>query len=111
MVCQQYTAQEAFDMGLVNKVVEPDGLWAEVDRWIKLIKNVSPVILQMQKISFLEYNDHIWPEVGPVQKHIPDFLASEECMERRTAFLERRPIDDSKNQPYVKIPIVSRRGE
>ena len=32
-------------------------------------------------------------------------------MERRTAFLERRPIDDSKNQPYVKIPIVSRRGE
>ena len=111
MVCQQYTAQEAFDMGLVNKVVEPDGLWAEVDRWIKLIKNVSPVILQMQKISFLEYNDHIWPEVGPVQKHIPDYLASEECMERRTAFLERRPIDDSKNQPYVKLPIVSRRGE
>jgi naphthoate synthase len=111
MVCQQYTAQEAFDMGLVNKVVEPNGLWAEVDRWIKLIKNVSPVILQMQKISFLEYNDHILPDVGPVQRHIPDYMASEECMERRTAFLERRPIDGSKNQPYVKLPIVSRRGE
>ena len=111
MVCQQYTAQEAFDMGLVNKVVEPDQLWSEVDRWIKLIKNVSPVILQMQKISFLEYNDHILPDVGPVQRHIPDYMASEECMERRTAFLERRPIDGSKNQPYVKLPIVSRRGE
>ena len=50
MLCQQYTAQEAYEMGLVNKVVEPGDLWAEVDRWIAYVKNVSPVILQMQKI-------------------------------------------------------------
>jgi hypothetical protein len=40
---------------------------------------VSPVILQMQKISFNQYDYHILPEVGPVQQHIPDYLASEEC--------------------------------
>ena len=111
MVCQQYSAQEAFDMGLVNKVVEPNQLWDEVNRWIKLIKNVSPVILQMQKISFLEYNDHIWPTKSPVEKYIPEYNSGIECKERRTAFLERRPIDQSKNEPYVKIPIVSRRGD
>ncbi|MFQ5933270.1 MAG: enoyl-CoA hydratase-related protein [Dehalococcoidia bacterium] len=105
MVCQQYPAQEAYEMGLVNKVVEPDQLWEEVDRWIGLIKNVSPVILQMQKISYNQHDDFILPEKGPVEKYIPDYLASEECKERRNAFLERRPIDSSKNMPYVQIPI------
>ena len=105
MVCGQYTAQEAYEMGLVNKVVEPDQLWPEVDRWIAAIKNVSPVILQMQKISFKQHDDFILPEKGPVEEHIPDYLASEECKERRLAFLERRSIDPAKNMPYAPVPI------
>ena len=105
MLCRQYTAQEAFEMGLVNKVVEPSQLWEEVDRWIADIKRVSPVILQMQKISYNLHDHFIVPDESPVQEHIPDYYASEECQERRTAFLERRPIDQSKNVPYVKIPI------
>ena len=105
MLCQQYTAQQAYEMGLVNKVVEPDELWDEVDRWIGYVNNVSPVIVQMQKISYRQHDDFILPEVSPVQQHIPDFSASEEGRERRTAFIERRPIDPSKNMPYVEIPI------
>lgn len=105
MVCRQYSAQEAYEMGLVNKVVEPDQLWAEVDRWIADIKNVSPVILQMQKISYNQHDKFIRPEIEPVEEHIPDYLASEECKERRMAFIERRPIDPSKNRPYVPIAI------
>ena len=105
MLCQQYSGQQALEMGLVNSVVEPDQLWTEVDRFIAAIKNVSPVILQMQKISFNQHDDFIKPERSPVAEHIPDFLASDECRERRTAFLERRPLDPSKNMPYVSIPI------
>jgi 2-ketocyclohexanecarboxyl-CoA hydrolase len=105
MLCRQYTAQEAYDMGLINKVVAPDQLWAEVDRWIADIKNVSPVILQMQKISYHQHDNFILPEQSPVQEHIPDYFASEECKERRLAFIERRPIDPAKNVPYVSIPI------
>jgi 2-ketocyclohexanecarboxyl-CoA hydrolase len=105
MLCRQYTAQQAYDMGLVNVVVEPDRLWAEVDRWIADIKNVSPVILQMQKISFNSHDHFEAPESTPMQQHLPDYLASEECLERRTSFIERRPIDPAKNLPYVKIPI------
>ena len=105
MLCHLYTAQEAYEMGLVNKVVEPDQLWAEVDRWIKDIKNISPVILQMQKVAFNQYDDHILPEKTPIQEYIPDYLASVECRERRLAFIERRPIDPSKNLPYAPIPI------
>lgn len=106
MLCQQYTAQEAYEMGLVNKVVEPDELWDEVDRWIGYVKNVSPVIVQMQKISYAQHDDFIKPDTGPVQAYIPDYQQSEECLERRTAFLERRPLDASKNLPYVQIPIA-----
>ena len=105
MLCRQYTAQEAFEMGLINKVVEPSQLWEEVDRWIVDIKRVSPVILQMQKISYNLHDHFIVPDESPVQEHIPDYYASAECQERRMAFIERRPIDQSKNVPYVKIPI------
>lgn len=105
MLCQQYTAQEAFEMGLVNKVVPPEELWNEVNRWIGYVKNVSPVIVQMQKISFRQYDDFENPAVGPVQQHIPNYAASEEGHERRMAFIERRPLDSSKNLPFIPIPI------
>ena len=105
MLCRQYTAQQAQDMGLVNTVVEPDQLWAEVDRWIADIKNVSPVILQMQKMSFNRHDHFQEPEVAPMQEYMPDYQISEESRERRMAFIERRKIDASKNLPYVKIPI------
>ena len=104
-LCRQYTAQQAYDMGLVNVVVPPEKLWEEVDRWIADIKNVSPVILQMQKLSFNRHDHFIAPDHSPVQDYIPDYFASAECRERRLAFIERRPIDPSKNEPYVDLPI------
>ena len=105
MLCRQYTAQQAYDMGLVNVVVAPDQLWTEVDRWIADIKNVSPVILQMQKMSFNRHDHFQEPETAPMQEHMPDYQTTEEAQERRLAFIERRRIDPSKNVPYVKIPI------
>lgn len=104
MLCQQYSAQEAYEMGLVNRVVAVEDLWAEVDRFIEAIKNVSPVILQMQKISFNQHDDFVAGE-SPFGQYAPEYQASAECRERRTAFLERRPMDRSKNMPYVAIPI------
>ncbi len=105
MLCRQYTARQAYDMGLVNTVVEPDQLWTEVDRWIADIKNVSPVILQTQKMSFNRHDHFQEPEMTPIQEYMPDYVASEECRERRMAFIERRKIDPSKNLPYIKSPI------
>ena len=105
MLCRQYTAQQAQDMGLVNTVVEPEQLWTEVDRWITDIKNCSPVILQMQKMSFHRHDHFQEPAVAPIQEYMPDYQTSEESRERRMAFIERRKIDPSKNLPYVKIPI------
>lgn len=105
MLCRQYTAQEALQMGLVNAVVPAGRLVDEVKRWCEEIKRMSPIILQMQKIGFNEYGDHIKPELSPFQRYfVGDYSASEESVERRRAFLERRPADPSQNLPYAKVP-------
>ena len=103
MLTQQYTAQQAYDFGLANSVVPHDQLLAEVERYCALIKNNSPVILQLQKLTFNEIGDYSSDNRSPAEQFIPDYSSSEEAEERRLAFLERRPIDPSKNLPFVEI--------
>ncbi|MDA1347528.1 MAG: enoyl-CoA hydratase-related protein [Chloroflexi bacterium] len=103
MLTQQYTAQQAFEMGLVNSVVPHEELEAEVDRYCALIKNNSPVILQLEKLTFNEIGEYTKNHRSPADQFIPNYKSSEEAEERRLSFLERRPIDPSKNLPYVKI--------
>ena len=103
MLTQQYTAQQAYEMGLVNSVVPHEKLEAEVERYCNLIKNNSPVILQLQKITFNEVTDYMEGIPSPTERYVPDYVASEEAEERRLAFIERRPINASKNLPLLKI--------
>ena len=110
MLTQQYTAQQAFDMGLVNSVVPPEELEAEVERYCNLIKNNSPVILQLQKVTFNEIGEYARDVPSPAGEYIPDYDESEEAEERRLAFIERRPIDPSKNMPFLKISRKDRTG-
>ncbi len=48
-LCKQYSAQEALDMGLVNKVVPLDKLEDEVVEWSKTMLEHSPIALRMIK--------------------------------------------------------------
>jgi len=102
---RQYTASDALQMGLCNSVVHHDKLEEEVRSFCADIINNSPIILQMEKIGFNEYADLVNPEKSPFQRYYDkDYSASDESVERRSAFLERRAIDQSKNIPYAKIP-------
>ena len=103
MLSQQYSAQKALEMGLVNSVVHHDRLEKEVERYCSLIKNNSPVILQLEKLTFNEIGDYSKSNQSPAAQFIPDYNQSAEATERRLAFLERRPINPSKNLSYVKI--------
>lgn len=103
MLTQQYTAQQALEMGLVNSVVPHDELEAEVDRYCALIKNNSPVILQLQKLTFNEVADYMEGRPSATERYAPDYITSDEAEERRLSFIERRPIDPSKNLPLVSI--------
>ena len=102
MRCQQFTAQEALEMGLVNAVVPQNQLESEVERWCDDLKAVSPTIIQLQKINFNEASDHMRIP-SPTERYAPHYLNSEEAHERRTAFLQRRKPDPSKNLPIKPI--------
>src|SRR3954447_19124442 len=51
-LCRQYSAQEALDMGLVNRVVPVAELEAEGWRWAQEILDKSPLAIRLLKSSF-----------------------------------------------------------
>lgn len=95
-LCRQYTAQEALEMGLVNKVVPLDKLEAEVDNWCKEILTKSPYALKFLKKSLNADTDHQWgfEEMGISAVRL--FWATAEAEETKKAFAERREPDFSK---------------
>lgn len=96
-LCRQYSAQEALDMGLVNVVVPADKLEKEVDNWCKELLAKSPSSLAALKASFNADSDSI---LGIHRMANPLLLklyyATEESIEGRNAFLEKRPPDFNK---------------
>ena len=93
-------------MGLANVVVPAAQLKDEVKRWCEDIKRNSPIIIQMEKVGFEEYGDLVREVQSPFQRYFEgNYSASEESVERRQAFVERRPVDQSKNLPYVNLPL------
>ena len=57
-LCRRYSAKEAYDMGLVNAVVPPDQLDAEVDKWCAEIVERSPTAIAIAKRSFNADTEH-----------------------------------------------------
>src|SRR6202011_4943555 len=58
-LCRRYTAQQAYDMGLVNKVVPHEQLDAEVDAWSAEINVLSPTAIAIAKRSFNADSENI----------------------------------------------------
>ena len=90
MLCRRYKAAEALEMGLVNTVVPPTGLDAEVDRWCEELLAVSPGCLEILKAAFDQEMDG-YPEMGVISGALyPDWFDSPEGKEGGAAFLEKR---------------------
>lgn len=97
MMCRRYSAQEALEMGLVNVVVPADRLDDEVDQWCQELLQKSPSCLKILKASFKTvYEPLLQARRDWVQELAPDFFASGEADEGKTAFLERREPDFSR---------------
>lgn len=92
-LCRQYSAQEALDMGLVNKVVPVDALEAEGVQWAQEILSKSPIAIRFLKAGF---NADLDGQTG-LQVLAGDatmlFYMTEEGQEGRNAFNEKRPVD------------------
>ena len=91
MLCRRYTAYEALEMGLVNKVVPVDRLEEEVDKWCQELLAMSPTCLEILKASFNSDTDYLmYSGHHIVHQMYPDYLGSEEYSEGPLAFEEKR---------------------
>jgi naphthoate synthase len=100
-LCDQYNAQEALDMGLVNKVVPLEKLEETTVEWCRKILEKSPIALRMLKASF---NAELDGQAG-IQELAGNatllYYLSDEAKEGKNAFLEKRKPDFSK---FPKFP-------
>lgn len=90
-LCRQYSAAEAEDMGLVNKVVPLDELEAEGVDWAREILGKSPLAIRCIKAAM---NADCDGQAGlqELAGHATMlFYMTEEGQEGRNAFLEKRP--------------------
>ena len=95
-LCRRYKAQEAFDMGLVNKVVPHEQLDAEVDQWCKEINELSPTALTIAKRSFNADSENIRGIGFLGIQTVKHYYQTEESKEGVRAFNEKRKPDFKK---------------
>jgi naphthoate synthase len=92
-LCEQYSAEEALQMGLVNKVVPHEQLAQEVDAWCQKILDKSPTALKMLKYSFNADSANIEGITQLSMGSLAMFYRTEESLEGRNAFVEKRPVN------------------
>lgn len=100
-LCAQYSAQEALDMGLVNKVVPLEQLEDTVVEWCEIMMERSPMALRMIKAGL---NAELDGQAG-IQELAGDatmlYYLTDEAQEGGKAFLEKRKPDFDQ---YPKFP-------
>jgi len=96
MLCRQYDAEEAREMGLVNTVVPVADLERDTVAWCREMLALSPFALRLVKASFNAHEDGY----AGIQQLAHDanllFYGSEEAAEGREAFKEKRTPEFSK---------------
>ena len=92
-MCKRYTAQEAMEMGLVNKVVPAADLEAEVTSWCETIAQHSPTALALAKRSFNADSESIRGLSGFALQAVKMYYDTEESQEGVNAFNEKRKPD------------------
>jgi len=100
-LCDQYNAQEALAMGLINKVVPVENLEEEGVNWAKKILEHSPMAIRLLKSSF---NAELDGQAG-IQELAGNatllYYMSEEAQEGKKAYLEKRKPGFNK---FPKLP-------
>jgi 2-ketocyclohexanecarboxyl-CoA hydrolase len=92
-LCRRYTARQAYEMGLVNKVVPHEQLDSEVESWVAEINLLSPTAIAIAKRSFNADSENIRGISLLGIQAVKHFYMSEESKEGVRAFNEKRPPD------------------
>lgn len=93
-----YSAKEAAEMGMVNKVVPHQSLEKEALKWAEVINGKSPTAQRMLKYAFNLPDDGLVGQQLFAGEATRLAYGTDEAQEGRDAFLEKRPQD------YRKFP-------
>ncbi|MEJ6777818.1 MAG: 1,4-dihydroxy-2-naphthoyl-CoA synthase [Crocinitomicaceae bacterium] len=96
-----YSAQEAYEMGMVNKVVPHDELEQTAYDWAQEIMTKSPTAIKMLKFGFNLIDDGLVGQQIYAGEATRLAYGTKEAEEGRNAFLEKRKRDFSK---FPKFP-------
>ena len=97
----EYSAQEAYEMGMINKVVQHKDLENTGYNWAQLIMSKSPTAIKMLKFGFNLIDDGLVGQQVYAGEATRLAYGTEEAEEGRNAFLEKRDPDFKK---YPKFP-------
>src|SRR5499426_1409324 len=95
-LCRQYSAHEALEMGLVNKVVPQRDLRAEVEQWCFELLEKGPTALALAKQSFNVDSEQRAGVAQFATTALNLYYQTEEAMEGRNAFVDKRPVNFGK---------------
>lgn len=98
---RNYSAQEAFEMGMVNAVIPHAELEEEAYNWAQTILQKSPMAIKMLKFAFNLVDDGLVGQQIFAGEATRLGYMTEEAAEGRNAFLEKRDPDFDK---FPKFP-------
>lgn len=96
-LAEEYSAQRAYEMGAVNKVVDHADLETEALAWARTIMTKSPTAIRMLKFAFNATDDGIMGQQVFAGEATRLAYGTDEAVEGRDSFLEKREPDWS---PY-----------
>jgi len=95
-LCRQYNAQEALEMGLVNKVVPQDKLQDETEALCREICDMSPTAIKFLKYAFNADTDHMFGFENMAMSAVRLYWGTDEATEAKRAKKEKRKPDWNK---------------
>ncbi|HLP10359.1 MAG TPA: 1,4-dihydroxy-2-naphthoyl-CoA synthase [Flavobacteriales bacterium] len=98
---KEYSAQQAFEMGMVNAVVPHNELEQTAFEWAQEILKKSPTAIKLAKFGFNLIDDGLVGQQVYAGEATRLLYGTEEAVEGRNSFLEKRKPDFSK---FPKFP-------
>ncbi|SEB38151.1 naphthoate synthase [Rhodococcus jostii] len=90
MLCEQYTAQEALQMGLINRIAPSGTLDDAVEKMCQDLLGKSPTVLRVLKTAIGAENVLGDDVIPMIVESLASFFGSDEQREATTAFAEKR---------------------
>jgi len=105
-LCHRYSAKEALEMGLVNKVVPADKLEEEVDKWCDEILEKSPGAIAGIKACFNAATTYMRGIEAVSAQYLWKYYASEEAEHWKNSFWQKKKPDWQKFKRKEIFPEV-----